>query len=224
MGWKFYSGIVTTTHAPISSFIRRIFYVTYERAHVHRTILASFVYTKIEKADPEEFITTLMEDPQNLKLENMNANLKVVEQSCSIGSITDFDIHEISQLPQDPKEIEDIYEIMTDAPEDTDTQYWTRKHFEKYVGICDVSECVCTLTEDEESRKRIREILGDNKAREEVIATVEESLAEMNNEEEVIETSGDILINAGALNQDETTSASHTGGQEEESVVSSPGL
>jgi hypothetical protein len=115
-----------------------------------------------------------------------------------------------------------MYEIMTDAPEDTDTQYWTRKHFEKYVGICDVSECVCTLTEDEESRKRIREILGDNKARDEVIATVGENLAEMNAEEEVIATVGENLVGAGV--QDDTSSTSHTGGQEEESVVSSPGL
>jgi hypothetical protein len=159
MGWKFHSGIVTTTHAPISTFVRRIFYVTYERGHIHRTILASFVYTKIEKVDTEEFITTLMEDPQNLKLENLNANLKVVEQSCSVGSITDFDIHEISQLPQDPREIEDIYEVMTNNPDDQENQYWTRKHFETYLGICDVSECVCTLTEDEESKKRIGEIL-----------------------------------------------------------------
>ena len=221
MGWKFHSGIVTTTHAPISSFIRRIFYVTYERAHVHRTILASFVYTKIEKADPDAFITTLMEDPENLKLEHMNANLKVVEQSCSIGSITDFDIHEISQLPQDPREIEDIYEIMTDAPEDTDTQYWTRKHFEKYVGICDVSECVCTLTEDEESRKRIREILGDNKAKNEVVATVGTSEEVM---DEVVETVENILVGGEAQQNQESSSASHTGGQEEEGVVSGLGL
>jgi hypothetical protein len=160
MGWKFESGIVTTTHTPISSFVRRVYYVTYERGHVRRTIMASYVYTKIESLNKEEFIETLMDDPANLHLEHMDEKLKIVEQSCSVGTITDFDVNELSQLPQDPKEIEDIYEIMTDEPTDTEEQYWTRKHFEKYLGICDVSECVCTITEDEESKKRIRDIIG----------------------------------------------------------------
>jgi hypothetical protein len=160
MGWKFESGIVTTTHTPINTFVRRIYYATYERGHVRRTIMASYVYTKVESLNKEEFIETLMEDPANLHLEHMDEKLKIVKQSCSVGSITDFDVNELSQMPQNPKEIEDIYEIMTDDSTDTEEQYWTRKHFEKYLGICDVSECVCTITEDEESKKRIREIIG----------------------------------------------------------------
>jgi hypothetical protein len=164
MGWKFESGIVTTTHTPINSFVRRIYYATYEKGYIRRTIMASFVYTKIETLDKDQFIETLIEDPANLHLEHMDENLKIVEHSCSVGSITEFDTKELSQLPQDPREIEDIYETMTDDSDDNENQYWTRKHFEKYLGICDVSECVCTITEDEESKRRIREIIGSEAA------------------------------------------------------------
>jgi len=184
MGWKYHSGIVTTSHAPVSTFLRRIFYVTYERGHVHRTIMASFVYTKIETFDKEKFVECLMEEPENLNLESMDVNLKVVKQSCSVGSITDFDIYELSQLPQDPKDIEDIYEVMTDEPEDSEDQYWTRKHFEKYIVICDVSECVCTLTEDEESRKRINEILGERGLQMEKVETTYETIQKLVREKE----------------------------------------
>jgi hypothetical protein len=160
MVWKFESGIVTTTHTPISSFVRRVYYVTYERGNTRRTIMASYLYTKIESLNKEEFIDTLIQDPEKLQLEHMDENLKVVEQSCSVGTITDFNVQELSQLPQNPKDIEDLYETMTDEPTDNENQYWTRKHFEKYLGICDVSECVCTITEDEESKRRIRDIIG----------------------------------------------------------------
>ena len=121
--------------------------------------VSSFLYTKIENFDKESFVKALLAG-QSPNIESMNSNLKVVEKGCTLGSITDYNVLEESQLPDDPTSIEQLYEILTNDPSDSEENYKTMKHFEKYLKFCDVSECVCTLTNDEESTKRVNEILG----------------------------------------------------------------
>lgn len=159
MNWEFVSGIVSTEVSPVDSFVRRIYYATYKRGELRRMLVASFVYTKIENFDKESFVNALLAG-QSPNIESINSNLKVIEKGCTLGSITDYNILEESQLPEDPKSIEQLYEVLTNNPSDSEEDYKTLKHFEKYLKMCDVSECVCTLTNDEESTKRVNEILG----------------------------------------------------------------
>ena len=159
MSWEFVSGIVSTESSPINTFVRRIYYAIYKQGDIRRMFVASFVYTKVETFDKEAFVEALMAGREPA-IEPLNSNLKIVDRGCTLGSITEYNVLEESQLPQDPTTIEHLYEQLTNNENDSDEAYTTLKHFEKYLKVCDVTECVCTLTDDRESTRRVNEILG----------------------------------------------------------------
>jgi hypothetical protein len=159
MSWNFVTGIVATANTQLNSFVRRVYYITYAKDDLRRMFMASFVYTKLSDMDKGAFIASMMSDDRDIPIESMNENLKIIDKGCAVNSIIDYDIHEESQLPRDPREIEDLYEIVTNEITDNEEDYRTLKHFEKYILICDVSDCICTLTNDEESHRRINDIL-----------------------------------------------------------------
>lgn len=156
--WEFESGIVATRNKSFNVIFQRIFYVKYRSGNTRRLITAAFVYSKMKEEDKKKFINSLLEEGDSTKPQDVSKLGKFVKTMSKVASIMDFDVREKDQSPKDPASIEHVFEHVTADIQDPEN-HLSILHFEKYLPECDVSKCVCTLTNDEESTKRIIEVL-----------------------------------------------------------------
>jgi hypothetical protein len=156
--WEFESGIVATRNKTFNVVFQRIYYVKYRLGDRRRLITAAFVYSKLKEEDKKKFITSILDESRDGTVQDVSSLGKFVKTMSKVASIMDFDVKEKDQQPSDPKSIEHVFEHMTKDIQDPEN-YLTLSHFEAHLNECDVSKCVCTLTNDEESTKRISEVL-----------------------------------------------------------------
>jgi hypothetical protein len=157
--WEFDSGIVATRHKTFNIVFQRVYYVKYKLGDKRRLITAGFVYSKLKDEDKKKFITSLLDDKKEGSVDNVSSLGKFVGSLSKVASIMDFDVRESGdQKPKDPTSIEHVFEPITNDIHDPEN-YLTLSHFETHLNECDVTKCVCTLTNDEESAKRISEVL-----------------------------------------------------------------
>jgi hypothetical protein len=157
--WEFDSGIVATRNKSFNVVFQRIFYVKYRSGNTRRLITAAFVYSKMKDEDKKKFINSLLDEGEELKPQDVSKMGRFVKSMSKVASIMDFDIREKDQSPEDPKSIEHVFEHMSTDIQDSEN-HLSILHFEKYLPECDVSKCVCTLTNDEESTRRITDVLN----------------------------------------------------------------
>jgi len=163
MEWKFESGIVASRKRVLNSFDQRVYYVRYKtETNLRRLITASFTYSKIQIEDKEKFIESLVTKDKTVYVDSLAKVGKPIPKMSKVVTIMDFDISEKDQQPKDPKLIEREFELMTNLEEDDQVDnYLSLKHFEANLRSCGYEKCICTLTNDEECKRRIDEILAN---------------------------------------------------------------
>lgn len=162
MEWKFEEGIVATKTT--GSFTHKVYYVRYksETSNLRRIVSASFVYSSMEITDRDKFIQSIVTKDERVYMESFGKSRKIVPKMSKVVSIMDFDFSEKDQQPKDIKYIEKSYELLTNTPEDSDENYLSLKYFERNLPICDYRKCVCTLTNDDECKRRIDEVIANS--------------------------------------------------------------
>lgn len=161
MDWKFESGIVAVRNKPYNTFLQRVYYVRYRSpGNLRRLITTSFTYSKLDSEARTKFIESLTSKDKQVFLESLNTTGKIVPSMSKVITIMDFDISEkgADQQPRDPRTIEKSFEIMTNDSQD-ENNFLTLAHFERNLPSAGIEACICTLTNDEESKRRIDEIL-----------------------------------------------------------------
>jgi hypothetical protein len=160
MVWKFESGIVGIRTNVFGAFCQRVYHVRYTSdTHLRRIITASFTYSKIVAEKKEEIIESLVNgDIQEFNKAVENTGTLVPSMS-NIVAIMDFDINEEDRQPSGVGEIDGTFHKMHNSPQQSQDDFTSLVHFEANLGKAKYNKCVCTLTNDEESKRRIDEIL-----------------------------------------------------------------
>jgi hypothetical protein len=152
-GWKFEEGILTTNSVSHTPVIRRIYYMRYAKGDLRRLFTVTMVYG-INNTRDEILDWAVSKVEGSLSLDKF---CKFIKSFSRISTIMDFNITETDQQPKPPTEIEKNFQYVTSDIEDENNPL-SLKHFEKYLPQCSYEKCVCTLTNDEESLRRISEI------------------------------------------------------------------
>ena len=161
MEWKFESGIVATRNRSLNTFVQRVYYIRYKsQTNLRRLITASFTYSKLQVEDKAKFIESIVTKDKAVYVDSLAKVGKPIPNMSKVATIMDFDISEKDQQPKDPKQIERDFELVTnDEGENQVDNYLSLKHFEANLRSCGYEKCICTLTNDEECKRRIDEIL-----------------------------------------------------------------
>jgi hypothetical protein len=180
VNWKYDQGIVSTKNHPFTSFKQRLYHVRYRNQDndLCRLISASFVYgipkqtseetevTEDDKQKDEKFLLWLKqnneeEDSDEDDTETINNITNVFSTAIltmsKVITIMDFRLSEKNDIPTNVITKETDYELL--IPDGTDKENFLHlAHFEHYLPKCGVESCICTLTNDEEAARRIKEI------------------------------------------------------------------
>jgi len=159
-GWSFDAGIVATKPISYTQIVRRFYYVRYARGTSRRLYIAVFIYGINDETKTNKIIdwatdskAVLPFDPSILPKSVMSFN--------RVTSIMDFDINEKDQQPKGFNELESDFEFIRNDLEDDENPI-SLKHFEKYLATANYEKCICTMTNDEEARKKISEVVPTN--------------------------------------------------------------
>ena len=161
--WKFETGIVATRKRVLNAFDQRVYYIRYKSGtNLRRLITASFTYSKLAVEDKEKFIESIITKDKSVYVDSLIKVGKPIPNMSKVVTIMDFDISEKDQQPKDPKLIERDFELVTNIEgDDQVNNYLSLKHFEANLRSCGYEKCICTLTNDEECKRRIDEILSN---------------------------------------------------------------
>lgn len=154
--WRFEEGIVALKSVAHTPLVRRLYYVRYARGSLRRlfTVVMAFGLNNTKEdivnwATGEASVSSFI-----------NSHPSFVSSFSRVTSIMDFTIDEADQQPVDMKLLEKEYKTIRDDIEDENDPL-SLNYFEKYLPRCNYEKCVCTLTNDEESERRIREIFPE---------------------------------------------------------------
>lgn len=154
--WKFDRGIVASKPISYTQMIRRFYYVRYKREFTRRLFVAVFIYGIDQEKNTDNILDWATGKTEgNPALKSLPKNLLTFNR---ITSIMDFDVREKDQQPKQFTELETDFDEIRDDIEDEENPV-SLIHFEKYLGSANYEKCICTLTNDEESMKRIKEIV-----------------------------------------------------------------
>ena len=178
--WKYDQGIVSTKNHPFTTFKQRLYHVRYRNQDndLCRLISASFVYgipkqqseeaaTEDDKQKDEKFLLWLKQNNEEDESdeEDNTETMKNISNVFSAAILTmskvitimDFRLSEKNDIPTNVIMKETDYELL--IPDGTDKENFLHlAHFEHYLPKCGVESCICTLTNDEEAARRIKEI------------------------------------------------------------------
>ena len=156
-GWVFDQGIVSVKPVNYTQLVRRFYYVKYAKGDLRRLIMTIYIYG----VDSDENSKSIIDWATDEKIEEKPI-FKILPKNLisfnKVVSIMDFNIHEKDQHPQSFKELESEFQVLDKDLEDEENPL-SLKHFEKYLSTANYEKCICTLTNDEESRKRISDIV-----------------------------------------------------------------
>jgi hypothetical protein len=157
MEWKFDEGIVATKSIPHTPLVRRFYYVRYAKGELRR--LFNVVMSFGTNQTSEDIVRWVSEN--NVTPEILDKIPKFVSAFSRVTAIMDFNIKETDQQPKKFEELERDFRFIN--PENTDeNDPISLKYFEKWLPKCSYEKCICTLTNDEESLKRIMEICPED--------------------------------------------------------------
>jgi hypothetical protein len=160
MEWKFESGIVGVRANLYGAVVQRVYFVRYSsNSNVRRIITAAFYYSKMSSTDKDKLIFAMTQDNDQTK-DSLSSFAGVFIPSMSnVVGIMDFDIMEKNQQPNPHPNFEGTFHDVTNYSQD-ENDFLTLRHFETNLVKCKYDKCVCTLTNDEEAERRIKEITG----------------------------------------------------------------
>jgi hypothetical protein len=162
MEWKFESGIVGVRSNVFGTFCQRVYHVRYSSdTHLRRLITASFTYTKLVSSEKEKILTSLVTGDMQEFNKAVGTTGVIIPDMSEVVAIMDFDIHERDQHPPNSGEVRGSFHEMHNHTQDIN-DFTSLAHFEINLSQARYRKCVCTLTNDEESKKRIDEILSTN--------------------------------------------------------------
>lgn len=157
LGWKFDEGIMALKSVAHTPLVRRFYYVRYVKGSLRRLFTVVMAFG----------LNNTREDIMNWAVgsESISSSIdnlpKFVSSFSHVASIMDFNIEETDQHPKDMKLLEKEYKIIRADIEDENDPL-SLKYFEKYLPMCNYEKCICTLTNDEESERRIKEIFSQD--------------------------------------------------------------
>lgn len=183
--WKYDQGIVATKSQPYTNFKQRFYHVRYRNQDndLCRLISASFVYgqSKDETSNPEDdqaketetqekFMLWLKEQKEREGNEDSDSDSddetnqrissvfsKAILTMSKVITIMDFRLSEKNDIPTNVIAKETEYDILDENGTDKEN-FLHLAHFEYYLPKCGIESCICTLTNDEEATRRIKDI------------------------------------------------------------------
>jgi hypothetical protein len=159
MEWKFESGIVGVKSNVFGAFSQRVYHVRYSsNTHLRRIITASFTYTKFVAEQKDNLIASLITGDVQSYTSSVDNTGALIPAMSNVVAIMDFDINETDQQPPKKAEVEGTFHLIHNDHQDTN-DFTSLTHFETNLSKARFEKCVCTLTNDEEAKKRIDEIL-----------------------------------------------------------------
>lgn len=151
--WKFDQGIVSFKSIPHTPLVKRYYYVRYAKGELRR--LFSVIMSFATEGYTEDLLRWASD--KSIRPEILAKAPKFLNTFSRVVTIMDFNITEKDQQPKRLEELEKDFRFMR-ADIDSDEDPISLKYFEKMLPNCSFEKCVCTLTNDEESLKRIREV------------------------------------------------------------------
>lgn len=159
MEWKFESGLVGVRTNPYGPLFQRIYHVRYSsNTHLRRVISIACTYSKLTPGDNIGLINALLESKEEDCRNKLGISGKIVAPLSNVVSIMDFDINEKDQQPKSPSDFDGVFHNLKNDNQDVE-DFCTLARFEKDLARCRYEKCVCTLTSDEEAKRRIKEII-----------------------------------------------------------------